>query len=77
MAKSRAVAADRAISKASAHYKNSEWDIVDAATSEVIDLGNRNSDDLPSGMQNMNVKEREAYVRKTEKKRQRHSLYIM
>lgn len=70
MHKSKAVAADRSISKASAHYKNTEWDIVDAASSGKVDLGKMDKDQLPAEMQNMNTKEREAYVKKMEKKRE-------
>jgi len=69
-AKSESIAADRSISKASAHYDNSGWDIVDAASKGVIDLKTLKKDQLPAEMQNMDSREREEYVEKLEKKRQ-------
>jgi hypothetical protein len=70
MSKSESIAADRSISKASAHYDNSEWDIVDAASKGAVDLKNMKKDQLPAEMQNMDAKEREEYVKKMEKKRE-------
>ncbi len=70
MSKSESIAADRSISKASAHYDNSEWDIVDAANKGAVDLKTVRKDQLPPEMQNMDAKEREAYVKNMEKKRE-------
>ena len=70
MAKSESIAADRSISKASAHYDNSEWDIVDASSKGAVDLKSMDKDQLPDEMKNMNPKEREEYVKKMEKKRE-------
>lgn len=68
--KSASIAAERSISKASAHYNNTEWDIVDAASKGAVDLKNMSKDDLPDEMKNMSPKEREEYVKKMEKKRE-------
>ncbi len=68
--KSASIAADRSISKASEQYDNSEWDIVDASSKGAIDLKTVKRDQLPAEMQDMDVKEREAYVKKMENKRE-------
>lgn len=70
MSKSESIAADRSISKASAHYDNSEWDIVDAASKGSVDVKKMDKDQLPAEMQKMTPKEREEYVQKMEKKRE-------
>jgi len=70
MSKSESIAADRSISKASAHYDNSEWDIVDASTKGAVDLKKMKKDQLPEEMRNMDPKEREEYVKQMEKKRE-------
>ena len=70
MSKSESIAADRSISKASAHYDNSGWDIVDAANKGTVDLKKMKKDQLPAEMQNMDEKEREAYVKQMEQKRE-------
>jgi len=70
MGQSESIAAERSISKASAHYDNSEWDIVDAASKGAVDLKTVKKDQLPAEMQNMDPQEREAYVKKMEKKRE-------
>jgi len=68
--KSKAVAADRSISKASEHYKNTDWDLVDAAASGKVDLEKIGQNELPSEIQDMSVKERENYIIKMAKKRE-------
>lgn len=68
--KSASIAAERSISKASAHYDNTDWDIVDAASKGSIDLKNISKDQLPDEMKSMSTKEREEYVAKMEKKRE-------
>lgn len=70
MSKSASIAAERSISKASAHYDNSEWDIVDASANGSVDLKSISNDQLPAEMKNMNSKEREEYIKKMEKKRE-------
>jgi hypothetical protein len=68
--KSKTVSADRSISKASAHYKNTEWDLVDATSSGKIDIKKLDNGMLPAEMKNMNSKEQEEYIRKMGKKRE-------
>lgn len=70
MSKSASIAADRSISKASEHYDNSEWDIVDAASKGSVDVKKMKDDQLPAEMKKMDSKEREEYVKKMEKKRE-------
>lgn len=70
MAKSESIAADRSISKASAHYDNSEWDIVDASSKGALDVKKMEREELPDEMKNMTPREREEYVAKMERKRE-------
>lgn len=70
MMKSKSVAADRSISKASAHYDSSDWDLVDASSKGKVDLKKLEKDQLPAEMQNMKPEEREQYVKKMDEKRE-------
>ncbi len=70
MKKSKAVAADRSISKASAHYDSSDWDLVDASSKGKVDVKKIDKEQLPSEMQGMNSDEREQYVKKMQAKRE-------
>jgi hypothetical protein len=58
----------RAASKASAMYKNDDWDLVDAKK-EGKKLGAVAAEELPAEMRSMNEKEREAYVDQKAKER--------
>ncbi|MFA5504337.1 MAG: vWA domain-containing protein [Vulcanimicrobiota bacterium] len=62
-------AAERAVTKSSANYSNAEWDLVDKAKAEG-GVNNIPASQLPSEMQTMSPKEREAFVAKkaTERK---------
>jgi predicted nucleic acid-binding Zn ribbon protein len=64
-----AAAAERAVSKASAMYDNSGWDVVDArkAGKKVEEM---KDDELPAEMKGMNKEERKAYVDGKEKERE-------
>ena len=68
---SGAIASERAASKASAHYRNSSWDIVDAVQDKNIDLKKINKEDLPDEMKSMNEVEREKYVKQLALKREK------
>ena len=59
----------RQVTKASAKYVNSSWDIVDAVKNKQVDLDKIATKDLPPEMQKMTVAERKAYVAKKEKER--------
>ena len=59
----------RSVAKASAQYRNSGWDIVDAYKEGSIDLKSIDKDSLPAEMRDMTEKERKEYIEKMEKKR--------
>ena len=54
-------AAERAVTKSSANYSNSEWDLVDKAEAEG-GVNNIDEDALPAEVRDMSPKDREAYV---------------
>ncbi len=58
---SEAVAASRAMTKASAFYRH-DWDLVDALEDAAIALAEVEEEALPEKMQEMTAEEREAYV---------------
>lgn len=64
-----AVAAQRAVSKSSANYYNSNWDLVDASKEKDFDLGKVPVDQLPEDMKKMTPEERAAHIKtKTEER---------
>ena len=66
------VAAARAQTKASAMYDASEWDVVDAKKKDKdFSLAELEAEELPAEMRDMSPKEREAYVAKKAKERER------
>jgi hypothetical protein len=54
----------RTISKASANYCNSTWDLVDACKQKDFDITKVKEADLPEEMKKMNADERKAYITK-------------
>lgn len=52
----------RAISKASAAYKNDSWDLIDAVKEKKVDVKSISDEDLPTEMKSMNKEQREKYV---------------
>ncbi|MBN8417401.1 MAG: VWA domain-containing protein [Verrucomicrobia bacterium] len=78
MAKARQVAQDgnaaakaesgaqvqRIVSKASANYSNTGWDLVDASKQKDFDISKVKEADLPEEMKKMSVEERKAYLEK-------------
>lgn len=64
------IASERAASKASAHYRNSSWDIVDAVKDKEVDVKKMKAEDLPDGMKQMSPSEREEYVKQLALKRE-------
>lgn len=71
-AASEAVAAapvERAISKASKNYVNSNWDLVDALKEKEVNLADIPKEDLPENMREMKPEERIAYVEGASKQR--------
>jgi hypothetical protein len=63
-------AAERSVSKAGASYNNADWDVVDRAKEEG-GVAKMKDDELPAEMRSMSVKEREAYIDKKAKARQK------
>jgi len=61
--------AQRAVAKASANYKNSAWDLVDAVKDQKADVASLKTEDLPAEMQKLNAVERKAYVETKSKER--------
>lgn len=64
-----ASAAQRSVSKASALYDNSRWDIVDALEQKKVALKDIPKEQLPKEMQSMTLEEREAHVKKLAEQR--------
>jgi hypothetical protein len=60
---------NRALVKASANYRNSSWDLVDAMKEKKVKVEELKKDDLPKEMQRLNVKEREAFIQKKSEER--------
>ncbi len=54
--------ASRAAAKATGLYRNTAWDLVDAAEQNDFDLGQIQTEDLPPNMRSMTVAERRAYL---------------
>ncbi len=60
---------NRVVSKSSALYKNSSWDLVDAITNQEVKVEDVKEKDLPENMQKMSVAERKEYVREQKSRR--------
>lgn len=54
----------RVVSKASANYSNTGWDLVDASKQKEFDLSKVKEEDLPEEMKKMSVEERKAWLDK-------------
>ncbi|MDZ4288964.1 MAG: VWA domain-containing protein [Prosthecobacter sp.] len=52
----------RAVTKASANYKNSSWDLVDANKKDNVKLESIKENDLPAELKKLKPEERQAYV---------------
>jgi hypothetical protein len=63
------VLAKRAYSKANAQYRNSDWDMVDAAKDGKLKVEEMKAEELPEEMRKMTVDERKAFVAAKEKER--------
>lgn len=59
-----AVSAQRAVAKASANYKNVEWDLLDAVKEDAGKLEEMKDSDLPEEMRGMAAEERQAYIKR-------------
>jgi len=52
----------RAMSKASVHYRNASWDLVDAVTEKNVEIEKLKDEQLPENMKKMSVEERKKFV---------------
>jgi hypothetical protein len=69
---SPSVMVERSITKGSGQYKNESWDLVDAKEKGSVDVANIPKDQLPKEMQNMIAEERNKYVEKKAKEREKY-----
>lgn len=53
---------ERAVAKSSALYRNSSWDLVDAAKDKTVKLEELKSEELPEAMQKLKPEERQQFV---------------
>lgn len=72
MAMDQAVAVNRAVSKSSAYYSNSSWDLVDASESEDFDAGELTDEQLPAELKGKSAKAITSYL--DGKKRERAAI---
>jgi hypothetical protein len=63
------VSTKRAVSKSSAHYSNSTWDLVDAFNEKKVKLEDLKTEALPESLRDLDVDERRAAVEKMTKER--------
>ncbi len=55
-------AAERAVAKSTALYRNVGWDLVDATREKKVSLANLKKDELPEEMRKMSAEERKKYI---------------
>jgi hypothetical protein len=67
----RANKVERAVSKSSHAYKNSSWDLVDAAKDNEEVITKTKEEDLPGEMKNMTIEQRKAYVKQKSDERKK------
>ena len=70
MSMSKEAAVERSVSKASGHYSNSGWDLVDAVSGGAVKIAEVNDEELPAEMKKMSKGEREKYVKDMSRKRE-------
>ncbi len=70
MAMSEEAAVERSVSKASGHYSNSGWDLVDAVSGG-LSVKDIRDEELPSEMRGMSKNEREKYIKEMSIKREK------
>jgi len=66
-----AASAERAVAKASRHYVNTEWDLVDAVKEGKADVGALREEEVPAEMRGMSTADRRAHVAKQSAERAR------
>lgn len=63
------VMVERSVTKSSAQYRNSGWDLIDAKNEGSVKIEELKDEDLPDEMKKMSVQERKTYIDKMEKER--------
>jgi len=63
--------AERSFCKSSHAYKNSSWDLVDAAKDNEKVISEIKSDDLPTEMRTMTIEQRKVYIKQKSEQRTR------
>jgi hypothetical protein len=63
--------AERAVSKSSHAYKNSSWDLVDAAKDNEKVIAETKTEELPAEMKNMTIEQRKVYVQQKSQERKK------
>jgi len=66
-----AVAVQRAVSKSSSLYKNSQWDLVDAVREDAVDLAKLDRASLPPALQGKSAPELKVYVEERRAEREK------
>ena len=61
--------AERSFCKSSSAYKNSSWDLVDAAKDNEKVIAETKTDDLPTEMRTMSIAQRKTYIKQKSEKR--------
>src|SRR5687768_12981070 len=61
--------AERSFCKSSHAYKNSSWDLVDAAKDNEKVIAETKTDDLPTEMRTMSIEQRKVYIRQKSEER--------
>ena len=69
--------AERAVSKSSHAYKNSSWDLVDAAKDNEKVISDTKTEDLPKEMRTMTVEQRKVYVKQKSEERKKIQAEIL
>lgn len=70
VAMSKEVAVERSVSKASGHYSNSSWDLVDAVSGGAVKVRDLKDEELPAEMKKMSKAEREKHIKDMTGKRE-------
>jgi hypothetical protein len=68
---------ERAVSKSSHAYKNSTWDLVDAAKEDEKAITQAKDQELPKEMRGMTVEQRKAYIKTKTAEREKIQAQIM
>lgn len=76
MSYSKVNVVNRAVTKSSANYKNTSWDLVDFSKEKDFDMSEIEEDELPEEMQKMSEEERINFLKEKNKEREKLQLKI-